>query len=189
MGGVVTTTAGAGLDREIASRIGISAERFYEFCGRNTPRDMLSQLTSGGMTPEQFWAEFSSRSGICVRCDYWRTLFHPVRDEAVCALIRALRVKDRVVCGTNTIRSHYDNHVSRGDYAVFDQTYASFFMGAAKPDVRFWRLILDAEGVSAENAFFTDDTAENCAAAASLGIRTHLFKDIGGLRKAVAQWL
>jgi putative hydrolase of the HAD superfamily len=97
--------------------------------------------------------------------------FHPILNESVVKIIESLRKKGhRVVCGTNTIESHYDNHLSRGDYAFFDQTYTSVSMGVSKPDCDFWNKILLAEGFSSDECFFVDDKIENCEAAASLGI-------------------
>ena len=58
--------------------------------------------------------------------------------------------------------------MERGDYAFFNQTYASNKIGCAKPDPHFFELILEAEETEAQNVFFTDDKEENVAAAASL---------------------
>ena len=65
--------------------------------------------------------------------------------------------------------------MERGDYSFFNQTYASNKIGCAKPDPHFFELILEAEETEAGDAFFTDDKAENVAAAASLGIHAELF--------------
>ena len=75
--------------------------------------------------------------------------------------------------------------MERGDYSYFDQTYASNKIGAAKPDPHFFELILDAEQTVPENAFFTDDRADNVAAAASLGIHAELFTTAAEL---TAKW-
>lgn len=46
-----------------------------------------------------------------------------------------------------------------------------------KPDKAFFELIVKRSGVSAEEIFFFDDTAENIKAASECGIRVHLFID------------
>lgn len=43
----------------------------------------------------------------------------------------------------------------------------------AKPDPRIFEIALDRYGVPAERALFVDDVAENCEAAAALGMMTH----------------
>ena len=73
--------------------------------------------------------------------------------------------------------------MERGDYAFFNQTYASNKIGCAKPDPHFFELILEAEGMQAQDSFFTDDRAENVAAAASLGIQAELFTSPAELRE------
>jgi len=56
--------------------------------------------------------------------------------------------------------------------------YASHLMGVSKPEPDFWLRILEAEGRTAEQAFFVDDFAENVDAARRLGIRSHRFTDV-----------
>ncbi len=191
MGGVVTTTAA--VEGKIAALLGISEADFMRFCGcaggnagygppekpvdsHPDGMDLLSMYSDGLVSAKEFWRIFSARSGIAVKTDWWHCLFHPVRNEAVCNLIRELRARgNRVVCGTNTIESHYLNHLERGDYAVFDQTYASCVLGVSKPVPEFWNIILTAEEVAPRDAFFVDDKQANCDAAAALGMRTFRF--------------
>lgn len=196
MGGVVTTTAA--IEERIAGQIGITERDFMRFCGwpdgnasygkpdtsgRLTGKaddsgefDLLTLYSNGFISTKEFWNIFSARSGIAVKTDWWHLLFHPERNNAVIDIILELKKRgDRVVCGTNTIESHYLNHLERGDYAFFDQTYASCFMGVSKPAPAFWNIILAAEETTAQNAFFIDDRAENCAAASAMGLHTFLF--------------
>jgi Predicted hydrolase (HAD superfamily) len=205
IGGVVTTSAV--VENQICKILGISEKQFFEYCGcgngnasygdptvkLNTyvpnSSDLLTLLSNGTITTNNFWHEFSARSGKAVETDYWHLLFHPVLNEEVATIIKSLRKKNRVVCGTNTIESHYLNHIERGDYALFDQTYASNILGVSKPDIKFWKLILEAECSVPENVFFTDDNINNCTAASSLGIRVHQFVNAAALEVAVREWL
>ena len=175
MGGVVTTDAAA-VERQMERVLGLAPGGFLECCGRpegvgSDGADLLAMCSDGTISSKEFWRMFSERSGRTVTTDWWHWLFHPVRNENTCAIIRALRKQGhRVVCGTNTIDSHYFNHLERGDYALFDQTYASCFMGVSKPDLAFWKLILTAERVEPSECVFIDDKKINCDAASSLGI-------------------
>lgn len=120
--------------------------------------------------------------------DLWATFFKPVRDEGTLRVIEELSAAGgRVVCGTNTLSSHYDIHDARGDYRPFARVYASHLMGRVKPDPDFWRLILESEGIEPADAFFTDDGEENAAAAAALGLAVHRFVDAAGLRRALVE--
>lgn len=113
--------------------------------------------------------------------DLFRLYFHPVENKQTIKLIDLLKKKHRVVCGTNTIQSHWENHLERGDYAHFHQTYASNKIGLAKPDPEFFRVIMEAEGFTPDQVYFTDDRKINCDAAASLGINAELFTSADSL--------
>ena len=192
MGGVVTTTAK--IESRIESILKISHQQFLEYCGCSSDADVsdpsktnLFTLCSDGIIDcREFWRIFSERSGIKVTTDWWHWLFHPVLNEKTVELIKELKASGhRVICGTNTISSHYANHIERGDYAFFDQTYSSCFMGVSKPDVNFWKLILTAENAEPENCVFIDDRKDNANAAASLGIKSYVFTGAENLRASL----
>ncbi len=184
MGGVVTNDANP--RPRICSLLGLSEADFLRYCGRGGRKedDLLALAGDGKLDAKGFWRIFSERSGITVQTDWLHWLFHPVVNEGIRVLIGKLRAQgNRVVCGTNTIESHYQNHIEHGDYALFDQTYASCLMGVSKPELDFWRIILTAEGVEAKDAVFIDDRQENVDAAASLGIRSIRFQSAEALEK------
>lgn len=56
-----------------------------------------------------------------------------------------------------------------------DGAFYSYQMGVAKPDPRFFRIILDELGCNPRATLFVDDVDENVEAARSLGIRGVLF--------------
>ncbi|MCR4735375.1 MAG: HAD family phosphatase [Treponema sp.] len=195
MGGVVTTTFAM---ESIYEKLNISKDVFFELC-RYSKSDIWHELEIGNISSKQFWTEFSKRIGLVqrneleggftsellknidfskipeIKTDLFRLFFHPSKNLKTIELIQKLKEKHRVVCGTNTIQSHWENHLERGDYAFFNQTYASNKIGAAKPDTEFFKLILEAEAYSPKETFFTDDKIANCQAAQSLGINTFHF--------------
>ena len=176
MGGVVTNTFK--MD-SIYQKLNISKNDFSEICKKNN-NDIWHKLETGIISVNQFWKEYNSRIQSIEKAkpaetDLFRLFFHPSKNLQTIELIKSLKKNNRVVCGTNTIQSHWENHMERGDYAFFNQTYASNKIGCAKPDPHFFELILEAEETEAQNAFFTDDKKENVAAAASLGIHAELF--------------
>lgn len=184
MGGVVTTNASEVRGRPAAA-LGVTQEEMDRATG-----DLFDQLTIGKITTKDFWKTVGERLGKKIDTDYFHLFFHPVLNEGTKKIILSLRKKGfRVVCGTNTIESHYLNHITRGDYAFFDQTYASQMMGVKKPDPLFWKLILDAEKCAPSDAFFTDDLEENVKAAAALGIHAVQFTSAKDLRADVMEFL
>lgn len=197
MGGVVTSNASEARGRPAAA-LGVTQEEMENaiaepigFTDQNAPRENLFDLlTIGKISVKEFWKTVGDRLGKKINTDYFHLFFHPVLNEGTKKIILALRKKGfRVVCGTNTIESHYLNHITRGDYAFFDQTYASQMMGAKKPDPLFWKMILDAEKCAPSDAFFTDDLKANVQAAAALGIHAVQFTDAKKLQADVRAFL
>ena len=189
MGGVVTNTSNE--ISKLMKILGTNEKDFFKWCGcpegnpagrgselyADGKMDLMSMASNGEISIKDFWRIFSARSGIAVTTDWWHWLFHPVLNQGTVQIIKKLKqAGNRVVCGTNTIDSHYQNHLERGDYLFFDQTYASNFMGVSKPSEEFWKIILVSEGVNPEDAVFIDDRKENVEAAAKLGIKSHLFE-------------
>lgn len=176
MGGVVTTSFDADC---LFNKIGISGKDFYKLCS-DGPLDIYAELSKGTISTKDFWDKFNKRAEKLsvnkVQTDLFRMFFHPELNQKTVKLIKALSKKNRVVCGTNTIQSHWENHLERGDYSFFDQTYASNKIGKIKPDVDFFKIILEAENCKPEDAFFTDDKIENVEAAKKTGINAVLFE-------------
>ena len=192
MGGVVTTNFGK--DNKMYSYLGLERPKFFEICQNIKAEDgsdynIDNLLSIGKITVEEFWREFNRRIKLLgldvpeVKTDLYRLYFHPELKMETVELIKELRQKNhRVVCGTNTIQSHWENHTERGDYALFDQTYASNKIGLAKPDPEFWKTIMMAEGYEPSQTYFTDDRLDNIEAAAALGIHAVQFTTAQAVR-------
>lgn len=184
MGGVVTTTAA--LSGRVSRIIGMDDDEFERICtGQGSGEDnIFTQCSDGVIDTKGFWTEFTKRSGIKVKTDWFKWLFHPVTNTDTVRIVKILREQgNRVVCGTNTISCHFQTHMERGDYSIFDQTYSSCNMGVSKPDSDFWNIILEAEGAAPADCVFIDDRQDNCDAAAALGIRAICFTDALTLAK------
>jgi len=170
MGGVVSRNTD--VFHDVFSYLDITREEFLTFAGEN-----LEKLMNGKVSTDEFWAQFSSRYGREVKEELFGKFFHPSIDREVIALIRQVKARARVVCGTNTFDSHYDYHLSCGHYVIFDAVFASNKIGLSKPDPEFYRYILKNEGVNPENTFFVDDEEVNVLSAERMGINATLFRD------------
>lgn len=72
----------------------------------------------------------------------------------------------------NLSREDYEHAVGLGlDQTLFDQTLISSNLGMQKPELRFYRRVLSAIDVSAEQAILIDSDPDNVLAALSLGIQ------------------
>ncbi len=72
---------------------------------------------------------------------------------------------------------------------IFDVSLFSAEEGLAKPDPRFYQLMLDRLGVKAEEAIFVDDFVENVAGARAVGMKAVQFKNTQQARQAVLEKL
>ncbi len=135
----------------------------------------------GRIEVRDFWQEFSKNSGISIKEEMISGLFKPEIDANVESIIVELKKHYLVVCGTNTIKEHWDYLHERGLYRIFDRVYASHIMQTAKPEEEFFRLILEAEGVLPKETVFIDDFIENVNAGSTLGMHSFLFSDAPSL--------
>ena len=174
MGGVVARNTD--VFPHVLSYLDITREEFLTFGGEN-----LEKLFHGRVSTDEFWARFSRRYGREVKEELFGKFFHSNIDQEVMDLIKQLKGSSRVVCGTNTLDPHYDYHLSRGHYDIFDAVFASNKIGLSKPNPEFYRYILKNEGVSPEDAFFVDDTEVNVLSAREMGINAPLFTDSNSL--------
>ena len=187
MGGVVTLNTPP--ETKIASALGVTAEEFRAAQKLGESRNLFSLLTRGKISEAEFWSEVGANLGKKIESNLWQFFFHPKMNLDVKKTILSLRKKHRVVCGTNTIESHWQCHLARGDYSIFDETYASQKIGFEKPDAEFWKKILLSEGYEPGETFFTDDREQNVEAARALGITSHKFENAYSLKKAVKEFL
>ena len=191
MGGVVTTNFFLSGKSRFFEKLGVTAEEFNDFAAKAD----LHELDIGKITVKQFWKNYndvvSRERPELPRAenDLFRLYFHPKLNQGTVDLILVLRKNHRVVCGTNTIDSHWENHMERGDYSFFDQTYASNKIGVAKPDAVFFETIMQVEGFTPSETFFTDDRLDNVEAARALGINAVQFTTAEDLRKAWEKYI
>ncbi|KYF84943.1 haloacid dehalogenase [Sorangium cellulosum] len=65
---------------------------------------------------------------------------------------------------------------------LFEGVYSSHHLRVRKPAREFFDRLVSRTGVAAGDCLFVDDRAENCDAAAAVGMRAHLFDGAAGLR-------
>jgi putative hydrolase of the HAD superfamily len=178
MGGVLTCNFND--TPAISDYLGITEEKFFAYTGEN-----FKKLLDGKIDSNEFWVRFSLKYGKKVKEELFGKFFNPGTIQGTKDIIEQLRNNSRVVCGTNTIDSHYYYLLNQGDYDIFDEVYASNLMGISKPDPDFYRYILKKEGIKPENAVFIDDSEENILSAKKIGINSILFTDSESLKQQI----
>ena len=68
----------------------------------------------------------------------------------------------------------------------FDRRYVSGHMGVTKPDARIYEMVEEDCGIAPGRLLFTDDRADNIAAAQARGWQTHLFDGPEGWAQCLA---
>jgi len=157
---------------EICNILGVSQRDFIDIYG-----DQLFALEEGKLSTSDLWRNYSSRTSIPIDRELYSELFNPSVDVSTEHLIYQLKQNFRIICGTNTIKEHWEYLNQGGYYTIFDKVYASHIIHAAKPRKIFYEIILKNEMVLPEEAVFIDDTKKNVDAALELGLHGFLFKD------------
>ena len=166
-------------------------ERFYDAAiGEDRRRAMFAEVDLHAMNDKVDLGEHFTdtiyataeaypkwRAEIRMWHDRWIEMASPVIDHSV-RLMGALQTKGVPVFSlTNFGIQSYD--YAAGFYPFlrqFDRDYISGHMGVIKPDAQIYQMVEDSCGVAPEALIFTDDRADNIAAAAARGWQTHLFE-------------
>lgn len=164
----------------ISNYLGITEEDFFIYAGEN-----FRKLLDGKINSNEFWVRFSLRYGKKVKEELFGKFFNPGTIQETKDIIKQLKSNSRVVCGTNTIDSHYYYLLNQGNYDIFDVVYASNLIGISKPDPDFYRYILKKEGIKPENTIFVDDSEENILSAQKIGINSIIFTDFESLKEQI----
>ena len=149
--------------------------------GRESLRNLLERLV----------VELDLARGADELMALWR---QATPDPPAWQLVRELRAAGYLtVLATNQHEERREwMRTALGYDGLCDVDAYSCLLGAAKPDPVYFRAALEMAGVGAGEALFVDDSAENIAAAAALGLRTlHHPTDAGGrvLRRGVVEAL
>jgi 2-haloacid dehalogenase len=108
--------------------------------------------------------------------DRWDELASPTIDRSIRSL-RALRARGVPVFALSNIGAEVFSHAAArvAVLAEFDRAYLSGRLGCAKPDAAIYAAVERDCALPPSALLFTDDRADNIAAAAARGWGTHLF--------------
>jgi putative hydrolase of the HAD superfamily len=176
---------------EALAALGVREEHITD--GLTLENPLLHSIECGNSTREELFAAIAESIGK----ELTPSLAEEIR-AAWCALLgtapawkfarlRALHEKGyKIFLLSNTNAIHWETITKIVTAAegkqleeYFDGVYLSFEMHCRKPDVAIFEQLLQAEGIAAEEAVFFDDSSENCNAAASIGIESHLMERNG----------
>ncbi|MEJ1087344.1 HAD family phosphatase [Microbacterium sp. Mu-80] len=146
---------------------------------------LLAAVTTGAIPREEWMLRVGAQLENFAAAAEWAA--HPsVADERMLMLsdqLRASGIRTAILTnGTDTIPAELRE---LGIVTRVDAVFNSAEIGFAKPDVRAFQHVLDALRLKAHEVLFTDDSASKLVGAAALGMPTHHFTGIDGLREAL----
>lgn len=112
----------------------------------------------------------------------WADMFGPVIEHSV-RLLHALRARSVPVFAlSNFGRETFVTAEARHPFlGAFDRRFLSGDLGTLKPEPEIYAAVESATGIAPDRLLFTDDRAENIAAAAARGWGVHHFTGPEGL--------
>ena len=157
----------------------LGCERVSEYVRLHLTTDLFYDIEVGRISTAEFCAEVRRIAG-CTASDAdivaaWNALLTEVSD-ARCAKLRELHGQGyRLFLLSNTNDMHWQRTLQLAPraMALFTDVFLSYKMHLSKPDVRIFQEVLRQAQLNPAETLFIDDNADNCSAAASLGITTY----------------
>lgn len=147
--------------------------------------EAFEQHERGDITDEAFALRICNELGIALSFEQftagWQAVFVGVRPEVIEIIHRLREQGHRVVILSNTNRLHcayWPSQYPEVQQCV-DKLYLSQELGMRKPDPAIYLAVLKQEGVSAQDAVFFDDNADNIKGAQSVGLESVHVTDPG----------
>lgn len=166
-------------------------ERFYDrVIGPDARRAMFAEVDlhgmndivdKGGLFRETIYETAERhprwREPIRMWFDRWIEIAAPVIDRSV-RLQRRLRARGVPVYSLTNFGIHsFAFAQTQYDFlSEFDRSYVSGHMGVIKPDPKIFEMVEADCGLAPDTLLFTDDRADNIAAAQARGWQTHRFE-------------
>lgn len=148
-------------------------------------RPIIDDVTTGRISRAQWIDRIAQHVGSADAAAEWER--QPVTvDRGVLVLAddlqRAGLTTAILTNGTDTIPAEA---AQLGLDAHFSHIFNSASIGFVKPDPRAFQHVIDTLEVPGDSVFFTDDSAAKLKGAVSLGMTTHHYKGVAGLRAAL----
>jgi glucose-1-phosphatase len=184
LGGVLADFGGLGPLRQMS---GIDSDE--ELWRRWLTSEPVRRFESGIGSDEDFAAALVEEWQLPITADELLEMFPGwligAYDGAV-ELVRETASRARVACFSNSNRLHWEAGVERWPLLrEFERAFASFEIGAVKPDPEAFEIVVGELGVDAERILFLDDNQLNVDAALSAGLQSRRVSGVDGARRAL----
>ncbi len=186
-GGVLIDNPAPGLMRYCAKALGTDEVKYtkaFNIC--------LEDFQTGRISEQQFWKNMTNHLNVAMpkAASLWGEALQAVytpRPELF-ALVGELRKAGCKAAILSNTEKPAIELFGRQIYDVFDVKVFSCIEGLQKPDRAIYELMLERLGMPAEQTLFIDDVQGNIDGARQIGLKTILFRDIGQLKKELADF-
>ncbi len=169
--------------REIAKLPGLDLNTVKQIAESNLEEEFEKGYFSAGEYIDKLRCEYGILTDVTLDhlIDIWQQPFEIIPE--VWELIPVLKKQARLVLLSNTNDLHI--RAVRKKYSILDELdnlVLSYEVGFRKPEEQIYREALKIENSLPEESIFIDDLHENVIAAQLIGIRSHQFRHVEGLR-------
>jgi len=171
--------------RKVAKLSDRSEEEIYNLIFDSPSTELFEE---GKISSEVFFKEV--KKALNLRLNYeefvpiWNEIFFfSEKNLEVCNIARLLKQSYRVALLSNINILHFE--YVKETFPILDAFHdiiTSFEVGARKPKKEIYQKTLEALGVFAPDAFYTDDRKELIDSAKDLGIKAHVFTSAAQLK-------
>ncbi|MEQ9716434.1 MAG: HAD family phosphatase [Candidatus Asgardarchaeum sp.] len=175
-GGVLHTSNGKFISRDISKTFHISEIQFHRTCHK-----LIPLLSTGKISEKIFWKKFildsGSNSKIPSKSPWEKEyLARFKKNKDVLNIAKKLKNNGyKIAVLSNTISAHAKINKNRGLYNCFHYLFLSYKIGLSKPDPKMYFFALNKLHTKAQEVLFIDDKIENIKAAKKIGFDTILF--------------
>ncbi|HHW59181.1 MAG: HAD family phosphatase [Bacteroidales bacterium] len=162
-------------------KLGMTYPKHYFNVEYNDP--ILDKFEKGLLSENEFIKKIEMKiSKVCSKkeiIDAWNAMIVEFPEENW-LLLNELKTKYKLflMSNTNIIHYNYCQNLVQKKFGVssldciFDKAYYSFVVNMCKPDINFFKLILDEQKLITKEIIFFDDNKENIKTAEKLGIKS-----------------
>ncbi|MAU01687.1 MAG: hypothetical protein CL608_31500 [Anaerolineaceae bacterium] len=149
---------------------------------------------TGQLSGPAYYQKLDEAFGLSASYDRFAAAFcrNQQRNEAAlafaCELQGHANVTVGIISNTNEVHAGW-LHANLPELDQFNSVILSNEVGLLKPDPAIYELALNQLDISAEQALFVDDLAENVAGGTAVGLNGHLHKDWPRTRHFIENWL
>lgn len=149
------------------------------------------QAVMAGKRDEDFWLDYANQKGTVLPAN-WTDAYKTVVKEAIgvnsemYALVAELKAKQVPVALLSNVDGRLATLIREyGLYEPFNPCLLSYEMGATKPDLKAYEILIKEMNLPASDIVFIDDRKENVEAAKKMGLDAILFRSPNQVRLAL----